>query len=66
MPHVPLGPGSMNATSVTGEPVNFKDIFSLSLRIRSNVAFQDFYVASGFHHNWCAWDRFSNKGGPNP
>ena len=51
MPNAPLRPGSMNATSVTGEPVNFKGIFSASLRIGSNVAFQDFYVASGFQHD---------------
>ena len=52
MPNIPLRPGnSLNATSVTGEPVKFKGIFSASLRIGSNVAFQDFYVASGFQHD---------------
>ena len=51
MPNIPLRPGSMNATSVTGEPVNFLGIFSASLRIGSNVAFQDFYVASVFKHD---------------
>ena len=51
MPYVPLCPGSTNATSVTGEPVNFKGIFLASIRIGSNVAFQDFYVASGFQHD---------------
>ena len=48
MPNIPLRPGKVNATSVTGDPVNFKGIFSASLKIGSNVAFHDFYVASGF------------------
>ena len=48
MPNIPLRPGKVNATSVTGDPVHFKGIFSASLKIGSNVAFHDFYVASGF------------------
>ena len=33
MPNIPLRPGHVNATSVTGDPVHFKGIFSASLRI---------------------------------
>ena len=40
--------GDVNATSVMGDPVTFKGVFSASLRIGKNVAFHDFYVASGF------------------
>ena len=47
MPIIPLHPGKVNAISVTGDPVRFKGIFSASLKIGSNVAFHDFYVASG-------------------
>ena len=47
MPNVPLHPGSMDATSLTGGPVTLR-FFSASHRIGSNVAFQDFYVVSGF------------------
>ena len=50
-PSVLLRPGDVNATSVTGDPVTFKGVFSASLRIGKNVAFQDFYVASGFQHD---------------
>eukprot|EP00795_Rhopilema_esculentum_P009287 gene9287-16984_t len=50
-PHVVLHPGTVNATSVTGDPVKFKGVFSASLRLGKNVAFQDFYVASGFQHD---------------
>ena len=48
IPNIPLRPGKVNAKSVTGDPVHFKGIFSASLKIGSNVAFHDFYVASGF------------------
>ena len=49
--HVALGPGDVNATSVTGDPVRFKGVFSASLSLGKNVAFQDFYVASGFQQD---------------
>ena len=51
MCHVPLSPGSVNVTLVTGEPANSKGIFLALVRIGNNVAFQDFCVASGFQHN---------------
>ena len=41
----------MDATSVTGDHVKFKGVFSASLRLGKNVAFQNFYVASGFQHD---------------
>ena len=49
--HVALRPGEVNATTVTGDPVRFKGVFAASLRLGKNVAFQDFYVASGFQHD---------------
>lgn len=49
--HLALRPGDMNATSVTGDPVRFKGVFSASLRLGKNVAFQDFSVASGFQRD---------------
>jgi len=51
MPNIPLHPGQVNTTSVTGDPMHFTGIFSASLRIGSNVAFHDFCVTLGFQHN---------------
>jgi len=48
MPNIPLRHGKVNATLVTGDTVHLKGIFSESLKIGSNVAFHNFYVASGF------------------
>eukprot|EP00794_Sanderia_malayensis_P007624 gene7624-8464_t len=48
---IPIKAGNVNATSVTGEPVVFKGVLSASLKIGKNVAFQDFYVCSGFQHD---------------
>ena len=50
--NVVLLPWDVNATSVTGDPLTFKGVFSASLRISKNVAFHDFYVASGFQQNF--------------
>ena len=51
MPNIPLRPGQVNTTSVTGDPIHFTGIFSASLSIGSNVEFHYFYVALGFQHN---------------
>ena len=50
-PNITLCQGDANATSVMEEPVQFSGAFSTSLRIGNNVAFHDFYVASGFQHH---------------
>ena len=50
-PTISLSPGGMNATSATGDPVYFKGRLLASLRIGTNVAFQDCYIASGFQHD---------------
>ena len=63
LPNIVLRPGNVNATSVTGDPVNFKGIFSASLRIGKNVAFQDFYVASGFQHDCVLGTDFLTRAG---
>ena len=63
IPNIVLRPGDVNATSVTGDPVNFKGIFSASLRIGKNVAFQDFYVASGFQHDCVLGTDFLTRAG---
>lgn len=62
-PNIVLRSGDVNATSVRGDPVNFKGIFSASLRIGKNVAFQDFYVASGFQHNCVLGTDFLTRAG---
>ena len=61
--NIVLRPGDVNATSVTGDPVNFKRIFSASLRIGKNVAFQDSYVASGFQHDCVFGTDFLTRAG---
>ena len=63
MSNIPLGLGEVNATSVTGDPVHFKGIISASLKIGNNVAFHDFYVASGFQHDCILGTDFLTKEG---
>ena len=63
MPNIPLRLGEVNATSVTGDPVHFKGIISASLKIGNNVAFHDFYVASGFQHDCILGTDFLTKEG---
>jgi len=51
-PNISLRPRDVNVTSVTWDPVHFKGILSTPLRIDNNVPLQDFYVVSGFQHDW--------------
>eukprot|EP00794_Sanderia_malayensis_P014869 gene14869-16415_t len=61
--HIPIKAENVNATSVTGEPVVFKGVLSASLKIGKNVAFQDFYVFSGFQHDCVLGNDFVTRVG---